>query len=560
MRLLDRLASIAVLVLAPLPAQLPTAAAITEPGRTLTRPLDVVFGSPVEQYGRTILVVVDPSAALAEQGFATAFADTLLKHGKNLTTTRIGLGVVGQKGCVVTPPTLEHATVVTALRAALQRPAAEFLNVYADVRAAAATFSGATERVLLLVTMDNGDVEDDVEQTVSVLQKQKVRVVVLTSETTLADSYWAARPYQEKPRGTTLTGGDSAVIDVPWGWLFQIAAANEMTPAGFAMWGLSRLAAATNGKVFLHSTAPQTAHDCSYLSRCLFCTGDHLPPDDAWNEQLLGQLGPLATSRQEAMKELGADPWFRAMVETWRAAADAGLVRDNPAVRLTITAEADRARPGRDLDLNDTANFERAAKRAEEAAAKCKVLAEQLVAKLDKIPAGSGLARAEAGARYTRVLLQLTRVNLLSFAGFCRDVAPALFDKGEPEPLPPEVRNLDRDDRPVGIGWSNLCLCHGVKPFFGVELAGGKELVPELVELDRVYSAFQARYAKSQFGYALRRNGIAQFWPTFPGITGKLPRNRPKTDSEPNGPVTPKRPPREGGSSGGATGPTTGGR
>ncbi|MBL8751735.1 MAG: hypothetical protein JNK15_00430 [Planctomycetes bacterium] len=544
----------------PTPARAQSAAAVTEPGRTLSRPLDVVFGSPVESYGRTILVVVDPSEGLSQAGFADTFAQALVKHGKNLATTRIGLGVVGQKGCIVAPPTLEHATVIDAMRKALQRPAAEFLNVYADVRTAAASFTGAGERVLLLVSLENGDVEDDVEQTVAALQKAKARAVVLTSETTLADSYWAARPHQERPRGTTLTGGDGAVIDVPWGFVFQIAPANEQTPAGFAMWGLTRLSAATDGRVFLHSSSASTQHQCAYLARCLFCSGDHLPPDEPWSDALQDQLAPLSTSRTETLAQLGADPWFRAMAETWRAAADAGLVRGHPAFRLTTTAEVDRARAGRDLDLDGSGNFERAAKKAEEAAARCKALAEQLVARLDKIPAGTGSARAEASARYTRVLLQLTRVNLVMFAAWCRDTAPALFAQDAKTLPPPEVPSIDRDDKPVGIGWSNLCLCHGVKPFFTVELPGGKELLPELVELDRLVTGFLGKYAKSQFGYLLRRNGLAQFWPTFPGVVGKLPRNRPKTDSEPAGPVTPKRPPRQGGGTGGgATGPTTGG-
>jgi hypothetical protein len=541
-------------------AQAPSAAAVTEPGRTLSRPLDVVFGSPVDQYGRTILVVVDPSDGLSQAGFADTFAQALVKNAKNLATTRIGLGVVGQKGCIVTPPTLEHATVIDAMRKALQRPAAEFLNVYADVRAAAATFQGAGERVLLLVTLENGDVEDDVEQTVAALQKAKASAVVLTSETTLADSYWAARPHQDKPRGTALTGGDSAAIDVPWGWLFQITPANEQTPAGFAMWGLTRLAVATDGRVFLHASNAQTQHQCVYIARCLFCNGDHLPPDEPWNETLQDQLAPLAVARDETLAQLGADPWFRAMAETWRAAADAGLVRGHPAFKLTTTAEADRARAGRDLDLDGSGNFERAAKKADEAAAKCKQLAEQLAGKLDKIPAGTGLPREEAAARYTRVLLQLTRVNLVMFAAWCRDTAPALFAQDEKTLLPPEVPSIERDDKPVGIGWSNLCLCHGVKPFFGVELPGGKDLLPELVELDRQVTGFLGKYGKSQFGHLLRKNALAQFWPTFPGVVGKLPRNRPKTDSDTTGPVTPKRPSRQGGGAGGgATGPTTGG-
>lgn len=558
-----RLAAVLVGLLA-LPSfaqDLPTAAGVTEPGRSLLRPLDIVLGGGPKDSDRTVLVVVDPSAGLAAAGFGDAFATMLRQNRAQLARTRLGLGVIGQKGCIVVPPTAEHDAVLTALRAALTRPAAEFLNVYADLRTAAAAFPGnAGERVLLLVTLENGDVEDDVEQTAAALHKAKVRVEVLTSEATLADSYWAARPYQEKPRGTTLTGADGAVVDVPWGWLFQFGSANEVTPAGFAMWGLSRLAAATGGRVFLHATATQTQHQCSVHARCLFCTGDHLPPDDHWYEPLVDQLGPLAASRGDTYAALGADPFFRATVEAWRGAAEAGLVSSAPGVRVTSgSAEPDRARPGRDLDLTDSASFERHAKRAEEAAQKAQQLGEQLQAKIDRIEAGKGMARGEAAARYTRVLLQLTRVNLLTFAAWCRETAPGLFGKDALVPILPEVPSVERDDRPSGIGYSNFCLCHGVRPFFAVELPGKQALRPELEALDALYTAYQARYGKSQFGYALRRNGIAQFWPTFPGIAGKIPRQRPKTPSDEGGPITPRRPPREGGSTGGTSGPTTGG-
>jgi hypothetical protein len=543
--------------------QPPTAASVTEPGRTLARPLDIVLGGPsTTPQERTVIVVVDPAASLVKAGFATAFATAVQQNQKQLANTKLGLGVVGQKGVLVVPPTTDHGTVLTQLRSSLDRPAAEFQNVYADLRTAAAAFpSGSGDRVLLLVTLENGDVEDDVEQTATLLRKGRIQVEVLTSEATLADNYWAARPYQEKPRGTTLTGPDTAVIDLPWGWLFQVRAANECTPAGFAMWGLTRLAAATGGRVFLHAEASQTAHQCAVFARCLFCTGDHMPPDDAWSNGLVNQLGPLATSRGDTYAALGSDPYFRAMVDTWKAAAEAGLVQSQPGIRVTTAGAApDRARPGRDLDLTDTASFDRHRKRAEEAAQKAQQLGDELQQQLDRIDAGKGIPREEAAARYTRVLLQLTRVNLLTFAAWCRDIAPAQFAKNAPTPQAPEVPVVDGEQRPAGIGFSNFCLCHGVRPFFAIELPGGEALRPELEKLDQLYTAFQARYGKSQFGYALRRNGIAQFWVTFPGIAAKLPRNRPKSENDQTGPITPRRPPREGGSSaGGSSGPTTGG-
>lgn len=557
-----RILPLALVVTAAIAQDLPTAASVTEPGRTLTRPLDVVLGGGSKDQDRTILVLIDPSAALASAGFADAFANAIAANHDHLARTRLGLGVIGRKDPIVVAPGTAHDQVVSALRTAIATPAGEFLNVYADVRAAAATLSGqAGERILLLATLDNGDAEDDVEQTAAALRKAKVRCEVITSEATLADTYWTTRGWQEKPRGTTLAGPDNAVIDVPWSFLFQILPANESTPAGFAMWGLSRLAAASNGHVFLYASTTQIRHQCSLHAACLFCDGDHLPPDDAWYDPLVDQLGPFAAARADTLQALGADPYFRAMVDTWRLAAEAGLMHHAPGIRLMQSgAELERNRGGRDLDLTDNANFDRHAKRAEEAAGKATQLGQQLQEKLDRIGRGQGLARCEASAHYLRVMLQLTRVNLITFAGWCREVAPGLFGKDAIVPVLPEVAPDFGGQRPVGVGFTNLGLCHGVRPFLAVDLPGKATLAAELTLLDAQYTAFMLRWGKSQFGYALRRNGIAQFWPTFPGVAGKLPRQRPKSGSDPQGPLTPKRPSREGGASaGGASGPTTGG-
>jgi hypothetical protein len=518
--------------------ELPTSATVTEPGRTLHRALDVVLGGGERDVDRTIVVLVDPSAGLAQAGFHAAFQKVLEQNRAALVRTRLGLGIVGRKEVVTVPPTAEHARVITALGEALAHPAGEFLDVYADVRTALAAFgTGGGERVLFLVTLENGDVESDVDGTARDLQRAKVRCEVLSSEATLADSYWAARPYQQKPRNTTLTGADGAVIDVPWGWLFQFGSANEVTPAGFAMWGLTRLAAATGGRVFLYAAAAQTRHECALHGRCLFCKNDHLPVDDEWSAVLVDRLGPSALARSDAHDALGADPCFRAMVDAWRAAAEAGLVNSAPGLKLTTSgAEPDRARPGRDLDLTDGAAFERHAKRADEAAAKAAQIGERLDARLAAIAAGTAQPRCEAAARYTRVLLQLTRVNLITFAGWCREVAPGLFGRDAVDPLLPEIAAVARDDRPIGIGYSNFCLCHGVQPFFAVELPGRPALRAELELLDRLYREPVRAAAAPQRHRAVladvpRRRRQAAATSTQDGERARRPGHAPPTDA-----------------------------
>lgn len=544
-------------------AQAPaTAAAITEPGRDLLRPLQMFLGGGDPAVDRSLVIVLDPTAALAAAGFADALDRALADNAAALRQTRLGLGILGEKGCMVLAPGRDFARVAQEVRTRLLRPGAQFQDVDADLRTAAAALAGAAgDRELLLVTFDNGDVENDLEQTVQALLRAKVRLTVISSEACVADSYWAARPYQDKPRGTELVGGDSAVIDLPWGWLFQVTVANEVTPAGYAPYALNRLAAASGGRVHLYAAASDTVHRCTIYDACLFCSGDHQPQDESLQEPRLRQLAPSTLSRQDALVELGRDPYFRAVVRTWRRAAQEGLLRSQPPVKLQATsATPDRQRPGRDLDLMSSLSLSRHQKRAEQAAAIARELGEQLQQELDRIGQSATLQREEAAAQFTRVMLQLTRVNLLVFAVWCRDVAPAQLERDAPTPPPPELPIVPPGERPRGIAFSNFVLCHGVQPFFAVELPGGAALRPDLDRLDALMTAFMQRYGHTPFAFALRHMGIAHFSFTYPGIAGTVPRQRPKSGADAN-PVTPRRPTRAGGgSSGGSSGPTTGGK
>jgi hypothetical protein len=132
---------------------------------------------------------------------------------------------------------------------------------------------------------------------------------------------------------------------------------------------------------------------------------------------------------------------------------------------------------------------------------------------------------------------------------------------GQADLLPPELPpGGDGAERASGISYTNHCLCHGVEPFYEVELPGGAALRPELERLATMRRDFLQRYAHTPYAYALARMGIATFHLTYPGIAGRVPRVRPKSGAD-TGPVTPTRPSRNsGGSSGAPSGPTTGGK
>jgi hypothetical protein len=333
--------------------------------------------------------------------------------------------------------------------------------------------------------------------------------------------------------------------------------ANEVTPAACGPYALNRLAAASEGRVYLHNPPTTTGHQCAYFAACLFCQGDHLPPEESYWDARTLKLLPPCDSRREAYVVLGKDPYFRAVVAAWRKAADEGLIRSEPPVRVQgTTVSPDRQRFGNQVDLMSGLSFARHQKRAERAAEEAEKIGQALDAELARIGRDQGMPRQEAIASFTRVMLQLTRVNLISFAGWCRDVAPQQL-QAHPE-LPPELPVVEPGHEVIGITFTNLCLCHGVRPFQEVELPGGEPLRKELDRLDKMVGAFLERYGHTQYAFALHRSGIAHFMFGYAGVVTNVPRPKPRSDSD-DKPTTPTRPAR-GGAPATPTGPTTGGK
>ncbi|MCC6670121.1 MAG: VWA domain-containing protein [Planctomycetes bacterium] len=563
---MNRLASLSLLLLLTRPLtgqEAGTAAAVTEPGRTMERALDVVLAGadPLAAPERTLVLLVDATASLQKSGFADALATGLERHAKALARTRIGIAKAGSERLVV-PPTDDRGAVLAGLRETLAAPSKAIQNVYADLRALVpglAARGGA--RQILLATLDNGDAEDDLEGTVARLEAAQIQVHVLTSEAYVADSFWAARPYERAPRGTRLAGGDSAFIDLPWGWLFQITAANEVAPSGYACYALARVAAATGGRVFLFTPADAANHQCAIYGACLFCSGDHIPETEVYWDARVRLLAPSVRARPAVAAELGGDPWQRATAKAWREAASAGVLSSQPP-RLGGTASGGRSRADRGTLLGFTTNLERNAEKADQTAKECERILAAFEAELARIEPTKGSPRQRACAEFTRLLLQLTKVNLISFAGWCRDVAPGWMAKDPPDPAPPERAPVDHAQRAVGIGWSNYSLCHGARPFLEVELPGGPRLREELLRLDAMIVRYHELYAHTPFAVALHRQGVARFHLTYPGIAVDIDRQRPKSKNAPD-PVTVTesgRPPRAGatGAGAGPSGPTTG--
>ncbi|MBK7642988.1 MAG: hypothetical protein IPJ19_08040 [Planctomycetes bacterium] len=562
MRLASLALSIASLALAAAAQDAPRSAAdVTEEWRGLARVFDRVI-PPEDATGadpRTLVLLVDPTASLAATGFADALAAALERHAASLGRVRIGVARVGADKPLCAP-TDDASAILSAVRAALASPDERIQNVYASLRDSALAIAGRSgERALLLATLENGDAEDDLEATVARLAGTKTRVFVFAGESYLADSYWSSTYVKpEKPKETQLTGGDSAVIDVPWSWLFQLSSANEMTPSGFACYGLNRVAAGSGGRVWVYQPANAGAHTCMIWGSCLFCSGDHAPESELYNRALIAPLAPCVAPRGEVLNQLGDDPVYKAVLNAWRAALAAGLLRGTPP-RAGHATSVDSNAASRGALLT-SGPPERNAERAEGTLKDCERIQAVLASELARADNAKSSPRSIAIAEYTRVMLEVTKTNLVGYIGWCQEIAPRWLDKNAPAPLAPEIPALSGDLRNVTIGWTNRSLCHGALPFLEVELPGSERFAKQLAALDARIKAFEQRYTHTPYATALHRQGLATFQQT--GTATSLEKKRPKSRNGPElGPQSGgnTRPPRAGGGSTGGSGPATGG-
>jgi len=541
-----------------------TAAGVTEPGRSLDRALDVVLNMRGrEEEKRTLVFLVDPTASLQSAAFGDKLAAALTRNAAHLGKTKIGVARTGAKKGVALKPTDDREAVLESVKGILTKPASTFQNVYADVRRAAAAMGGkSTARELVLVTLENGDAEDDLEGTVAALRRAKIRLHVIASEAYLADSYYSshASTAVRPPKGAKLTGGDSAFEQMPWGWLFQRVNGNEVAPAGFALYGLSRLAHATHGNVFLYSTA-NSAHQCAVYDGCPFCTNDHTPVGESYQSHRVNATAPITDTRKRAYAAAARDPYFRATLKVWGQASKERLLRSKPSVRLAGgSLKLEPRKSGAWLAITSSLSFKRNALRADKAVKVCTQLITSFEADLKRADGRDGLPRFKAQAEYTRLMLHLARLNLIGFSAWCQEAGPSMIGKIDRSIEPPEKPWHGADMTPVSIGYSNMCLCHGVEPFEHVHLPGGEAYQLALRSFGQVFNAFTSHYDHSPFGVAARRAGIARFYPTFRGkVTTPPPRLKPSSSSDKTTTETgrPSRGP--AGGTGGGGGATTGG-
>ena len=551
---------------------------------TRGRPIEKILESALFPEGnpkRSVLFVVDPSRTLRTAGFGKKLYLLLRKRTADTGDLRLGIVNLGaENGEDPLPLGSDQVTVSRRAVDATSMPRNVLRDVYRPLKRCIPMFAREPEhRTIVLLTHQNGDTEYKLESVIAALKSAKIRVVVITREVLLSDSYWfdwssrSAKP----PKRAYLASSEAAFVEIPYGWLHQTNALNGTIGSGFGMWGLSRLAAATGGRVEILYTSEAARHRCADGWTCTFCRGFlHDPPNRSLLALRMQAVEPSLESRRTVYKQAASDPYYKGVLKAWSAGHKAGIVDRRPTVRRS------GGRLGSSLDrenLDDSysflyvplSNWRRAAKEAKARAKAANRIATSLRKAIAAGDRAGASARYRAIAELTYVMVRLTRLNDLYLEAFLRDVAPRIAPPRAKTPASPEVPMLspDREYSSFGLGWSCMSLCHGVRPFLDLRLPGGNALDVELRAFAVDYDTFLKRNAHTQYLAALSNMGIARYSLTgfgkgnVKGSTGparQSPRTGRKKDTRTKREKDPERGERSGGSSsGGSDNPTSGG-
>jgi len=559
-------------------AQGVSASDITTRGRPLEKILATIL-FPESGTPQSVLFVVDPSRALRTAGFSSKLGSVLTAHRRDADRLRLGIMILGaKKDAPPLPPGSDFNDVRKQAVAATSRPRNVLRDVYSPLKKAIQMFAREPgRRTIVLLTQQNGDTEYKIEKVIAALRSAKIRVVVITREVLLSDSYWygysSARV--KPPARAYLGGSDAAFVQIPHGWVHQDRDLTNVAGSGFATWGLARMAAATGGTVEVLYTSESSTHRCGGSFVCRFCRGsNHVARHQTLRALRLKAVEPLLESRRVVFKRAGSDPYYKGVLKAWAAAYKAGLTLREPTAQRAgsgLSARRERQDEPGYIYLDAIPSWRKAAQEARIGAKAANRIATSLRKSIAAGDRAGGNARYRSIAELTYVMLRLTRLNLLYLDAFYKKVAPKMTAKRAPTPEPPEIAVIRRREDVTGyyLGWDTIPLCHGVRPFLDLKLPGGNALDVELRAFAVDYDSFLKRNAHTPFLVALSHMGIAEYSlmvigkGNVKGSTGAV-RRSPTSRKKGNTDTAREREPERGehgsgSSSGGSEAPTSGG-
>ncbi len=482
---------------------------------------------------------------------------------------------------VLSPVSPDLAPALQAIRMLGTEPDDTYKNALDAIRRVSqAMVAFAGRRILVLVTLENGDTEDDIEDTVLRLMKGGISLHVVSREAVYSDPFFEARmgglrsyyksydlelPY-------ALAGTEGPAPEYPIGWILDRAGIHVNVPSGFGTWALSRLALATGGTyAILAPGDPGSLPFCAEAG-CALCEGAHAGCDACYDPARLALVSPPLAAREACRSDLGKVALARSYFEAWQIAYDAGFCAMPPPVevkggnlnpRPPRNARAPlQPRPvgtiGPEPGIPWTGWEAQGAthgamgvpgdQKADDIFREC----DKALATLENALRTAGLPRPSirtvAAAETLLCQLYATRFNLNQLRIVREDL------KAIDSPLP-SAATLDGFARPAFVdtrkratdAWTfdyrNIRFCHGKERVVDVTFLGGAPVRREQLALaERVDRALQ-KYQGTPWEMLLRRIGLVLIRPiALPPPPPEIPRP-PKKDKEPDaGPPAPRPP------------------
>lgn len=521
----------------------------------------------------SVVWLIDPLASLKTSGHGDQLATLIPRLFKKPRITHSILAM-GDPPTVVQRPTDDMARFASSIKLLVNGNADPSIkNCLANVREAAKIAGGASgaKKYVVLFTMENGDNEDNLEETLRFCRSAGVVLFPIVPESVYSDPYWAAalsgtgstvdlEKFKKLP--FNLRGPESAFLEFPYGWPFTRMDPTYTVPSGFGPYALDRLATYTGGRTFLLNPDKTGLSFCRRTA-CGLCSGNHAACNAVFDELKLKLTAPEIGSREAYGAKYSRERLYGVVVGVWERLHKENILRGMPPLKsgpggLTENRGADgKEKPffGRERD-NWKGQKEDALKNAEIVD---KAAAEVLDAskKLEKESSFRTTATADALGIHLLLLAQGYR----QFAAFCDEIQkPHKSDE-----VAGSVFESPGGERIIGHVFRQYYLCHG-----GARLKDVAFLPP----LGGLHAALDAadrmieKHKGTPWEVLIRRASVPVFLPYFErpatGNSGSNDRSRPRSGSTANNtetPAAPARPARPGtADSGSGSGTATGDR
>jgi hypothetical protein len=270
------------------------------------------------------------------RGQLDGLARAIEQHFKDRLAVEHALVLVGEK--VTLGPALAHIdTFAAEIRRGTQLGDDQFHALIPAVKQALRHYRQHAERAVILFSLDNSDVESELEPTVSALRAARVPALAIMPEVAVSDAFWhkpRQQPFAQRAAalGLTLAGSEAPLIELPWGWANQRLDPQQTIGSGYTAYAWSRLAAASAGRVYLYNPRSSGPSFCRAI-QCDLCAGSHTGCDTPYHTHLLAQFEPTVQGRGAYLGLVAANTHARRARYLWANAFDAGLVPAGPPAR-----------------------------------------------------------------------------------------------------------------------------------------------------------------------------------------------------------------------------------